>query len=112
MPTQIPKNGRALSHDLGQRLHHAVKAIEALLAIGKRADARQHDAVGAKHAIRIARHQNILALLHAARGALERLCGRMQIAGSVVDDGNRHRDPPGSGNRPMIPCDAPVMARG
>ena len=39
---------------------------------------------------------------HAARRALERFRRRVQIAGAVVDDGNAHREPPGSGNNPMI----------
>jgi hypothetical protein len=30
-----------------------------------------------------------------ARRALERLGGRMQIAGAVIDDGHRHRAAPG-----------------
>src|SRR5262249_5540037 len=42
-------------------------------------------------------------VLRGARGALEGLGGGMQIAGAVIDDGNRHRDPPGSGNKPMMP---------
>ena len=41
--------------------------------------------------------------LEAARGALERLGGGMQIAGTVIDDGDAHLDPPGSGNKPMMP---------
>ena len=35
------------------------------------------------------------------RRALERLGGRMQIAGAVIDDGDAHRCAPGSGNKPI-----------
>ena len=38
----------------------------------------------------------------AAGGALERFGGGVQIAGTVIDDGDAHREPPGSGNNPMI----------
>jgi hypothetical protein len=45
-------------------------------------------------------------LLHAPRGALKGFRGGVQIAGAVIDDGNAHRDDPGSGNKPMISlCD-------
>ena len=37
-----------------------------------------------------------------ARGALEGLRRRVQIAGAVVDDGDAHGFAPGSGNRPMM----------
>src|SRR5688572_32478686 len=50
-------------------------------AIGEGADARQHDAVGAIHRVGIAGHHDLLRILHAARGALERFRGGMQIAG-------------------------------
>ena len=36
-----------------------------------------------------------------ARGALEGFGRRVQIAGAVIDDGDAHREPPGSGNRPI-----------
>jgi hypothetical protein len=42
-----------------------------------------------------------LRLLRFARRTLERLGRRMQIAGAVIDDGDAHRDAPGSGNSPM-----------
>ena len=50
---------------------------------------------------RIAGDHNRLIVPALARGALERLGRRMQIAGAVVDDGDAHRSRPGSGNRPM-----------
>ena len=55
--------------------------------------------------IRIARHENLLRILHAARRALEGFGGGMQVTGTVIDDGDAHRDPPGSGNNPMMPPD-------
>jgi hypothetical protein len=41
-------------------------------------------------------------MFHAPRGALERFRGGVQIAGAVIDDGNAHREAPGSGNNPMM----------
>ena len=70
-------------------------------AIGEGADARQHHAIGARDVIRIAGHYDRLIVAAVARGALERLGGRVQIAGAVVDDGDAHRLVPGSGNSPM-----------
>ncbi len=103
MPTQMPKNGRALlAHRLRHRLDHAVERIEPAAAIGEGADAGQHDAVGAKHHFGIAGDHDLLRIFHAARCALERLRRRVQIAGAVIDDGNAQREAPGSGNNPMI----------
>jgi hypothetical protein len=55
----------------------------------KGADARQHQDVGAVGLIRIAGDEDLLRNLQAARGALECLGGGMQIAGTVIDDGER-----------------------
>ena len=104
MPTQMPKNGRALlAHRFRHRFQHAIERIEPPAAIGEGADAGQHDAIGAKHRLGIARHHDLLRIFHAPRGALERLRRGVQIAGTVIDDRNAHRDPPGSGNNPMMP---------
>ena len=47
MPTQMPRNGRPLPRTaVLQRLAHAGHGVEAALAVGEGADARQHDAVG------------------------------------------------------------------
>ena len=91
------------AHRFGHRLDHAVKRVEAAAAIGEGADAGQHDAIGAIHHLGIARSRRSSAdRAMLARGALERLGGRVQIAGAVIDDGNAHRDAPGSGNKPMM----------
>ena len=37
-----------------------------------------------------------------ARGALKRLGGGAEISRAVIDDGDTHRDAPGSGNNPMM----------
>ncbi len=93
---------RLLSHGFRHRLDHAVELVEALAAIGERPDARQHDAIGAIHHLGITGDNDLVELLHAARRALERLGGRVQIAGAVINDGNAQRDAPGCGNKPMI----------
>ncbi len=46
-----------------------------------------------------------------ARGAFEGFRRRMQIAGTVVDNGHAHRGPPGSGNRPITSGDAGTLRR-
>ena len=91
------------AHRFGHRFQHAVHRVEAPAAIGEGADAGQHDAIGAVHGFGIARHHDLLRILHAPRGKLERFRRRVKIAGAVIDDRNAHRGPPGSGNRPMIP---------
>ena len=95
----------ARAHALVERVHHAADGVEAAPAIREGADAGQHHAVGAGDLVGIARHHDRLRRAHFARGALERLGRRMQIARSVVDDGDGHRDAPGSGNRPMTSDD-------
>src|SRR5437879_5185844 len=90
-------------HRFRHRLQHAVHSVEAPAAIGEGADAGEHDAIGAKYSVRIARHHDLLRIFHASRGALEGFCRRVEITRTVVDDRNAHRGPPGSGNRPMIP---------
>ncbi len=91
----------ALAHVLLERVDHAGDAVEPLPAIGEGADARQHHAVGSGDLIGIAGDHDRLVVPAVARGALEGFRRRMQIAGAVVDDGDAHRGPPGSGNRPM-----------
>ena len=51
--------------------------------------------------VRIAGDHDRLVVPALARGALEGFRRRVQIAGAVIDDGDAHRWPPGSGNRPM-----------
>src|SRR3984893_3653263 len=93
---------RLVAHRFRHRLEHAVQRVEAPAAIGKGADAGQHDAVGAKHHFRIAGHYNLFRHVHAPRRALEGFGGGVQIAGAVIDDGYAHLEAPGSGNNPMI----------
>ena len=74
MPTQMPRNGLPRSlHGLLERLEHAGHRVEAAHAIGKGADARQHDALGAAttSGSAVTSIVELGALL--ARGALERL---------------------------------------
>src|SRR5262249_52055968 len=75
--------------------------VEPAPAIGEGADARQHHAVGAGDLLGFARHHDRLRQPFLARGALERLRRRMQIARAVIDDGDGHRGAPGCGNKPM-----------
>src|SRR5262249_4289958 len=89
------------AHAFFERLDHALDRIKTAPAIGERADARKHDAIGAAHRLGIARDQDRLLAAGFARRALERLGGRMQIAGAVIDDRHCHGRPPGCGNRPI-----------
>ncbi len=91
-----------LMHRFVKRLDHAVDGIEPAAAIGERADAGQHDAIGRGNDVRIVGHDDRLADAGIMRRALERFGGRMQIAGAIIDDGDGHRDAPGSGNRPTM----------
>ncbi len=103
MPTQMPKNGRAFLRTASVIASTMPSTrIEPPAAIGEGADAGQHDAVGAIGHFGIAGYHDLLRILHAARGALERFRRRVQIAGAVIDDGDAHRDAPGCGNNPMI----------
>ena len=79
-----------LLHGLLESIDHAGDVFQAPLAIGKGADAGKHDAVGVGHILRTCRDLDgkLRALL--ARGPLERLGGRVEIAGAVVDDGDVH----------------------
>ena len=105
---------RLAAHRLLERIDHAVDGIEPAPAIGKGADARQHDAIGVRHHGRILRHHDRLVEAGLVRRALERLRGRVQIAGTVIDDGDAHRLAPGSGNRPITSdvCGAVRRLRG
>ena len=88
----------APDHLLLQRLDHAGDRAEAAPAIGEGADARQHDPLGAGHHIGIGGHDDRVAGV--PRSALEGLCGGVQVARAVIDDGDAHRS--GSGKRPRI----------
>ncbi len=104
MPTQMPKNGRALTRTASV----IASSMPSSASRPRRQSAKAPTPGSTMRSARntdfgIARHHDLLRILHAPRGALERLRGRVQIAGAVIDDGNAHRDPPGSGNNPMMP---------
>ncbi len=104
MPTQMPKNGRPLRCTASSSASTMpADRIEATPAIGEGADAGQHHAVRTRHHARILRHHDRLIEAGFMRRAFERLRGRMQIAGAVIDNSDAHRCAPGSGNRPMTP---------
>src|SRR6266851_10481994 len=100
--TDAEERPRLVPHGFGHGFDHAVQRIETPAAIGEGADAGQHDTIGAKRHFGIAGHHDLFRNVHAPRRALERLGRGMQIAGSVIDDGDTHRDAPGSGNNPMM----------
>src|SRR5262249_16009638 len=84
-----------------ERVDHAVDGIEPAPAIREGADARQHDAVGARDRVGIVGHHDRPVEPLLTRGALERLRRLVLIAGPVVDDGDGHRCAPASGTSPM-----------
>ena len=77
-----------------QRLDHAGDGVEPRAAVGEGTDAGQHDAVRRAHALRVVGHLDLGARATLARGALEGLAGRMEVARLVVDDGDAHQRPP------------------
>ena len=89
----------AAAHRVLERLHHAGHGVEAAATIGEGADAGQHDVLGARDVVRVARHFDDAVEPRFARGALERLVGGMKIARAVIDDRDAHfsRPPPGTG---------------
>ena len=104
MPTQMPKNGRALTR--------TASVIASSMPSSESRPRRQSaKAPTPGSTMRSARNtasgSRVTTIFCGSsmrpRGALERLRRRVQIAGAVIDDGNAHRDPPGSGNNPMMP---------
>ena len=70
MPTQMPKNGRPLRRTVSlERFDHAGDGIEAAAAIGERADAGQHHAIGARDRVGIAGDHDRLAPCRLSRAA-------------------------------------------
>ena len=114
MPTQMPRNGRALAIATSSTASPMpATACEAGAAIGIGADAGQHDAVGGAHPFGIRCQVDLGGNAGFARGALEGLGGRAQIARAVVDDRDAHfraarieqqadRRSPATGRRPRI----------
>ena len=96
-----------LAHRVFQRVDHAGDSVEAAATIGEGADAGQHDVIGAGDEVGVAGHLDDAIEPRFARRALERLVGGVQVTRAVIDDGDGHRDPPASGNRPMTGGGAP-----
>src|SRR5262245_26314837 len=94
------KRPAVAAHGFLQRLDHPVDRIQAAATIREGADARQDHAVGATHRVGIARHHDRLVAAGLAHRPLERLGGRVQVAGAVVHDGDAHARAPGWGNSP------------
>ncbi len=88
-------------HRFGQRVDHAGDIGEAAFAIGKGADARQHDALGAAHSFGIAADADRHRKTRLARGTLESLMRGVQIARAIIDDDRAHLRVSGSGKTPM-----------
>ena len=94
MPTQMPKNGRALTRTASVIVsQHAVNRIEARGGNRRRRrrPAARCDRRGAPRRDRASRGSSA-ALRMLARRALERLGRRVQIARAIIDDGDAHRD--------------------
>ncbi len=96
------KGATLLAHALFQRVHHSRHGLKPAAAIGKCADAGQHDALGARHSFGIAGDFDFGGDACFPRGAFERLVRRVQIAGAIIDDGDAHRASSGCGKRPTI----------
>src|SRR6185437_9235836 len=79
------------AHRLVERFLHARYRGEAAPAIGESADAGQHDALGGAHILGVVRHLDRRRDAGIPSRPLERLGGRAQIAGAVIDD-DRGRD--------------------
>ncbi len=70
----------ALDHLALQGIDHAGHAVQPGAAIGERADARQHDAVGRRHGAGIGGHHDTLVRAGLAGGAFEGLGGGAEVA--------------------------------
>ena len=81
---------RPAVHGLVQRIDQAGNGVEAALAVGESADARQHDAVGPAHDLGVGGEHDVRAGATLARGALQGLDRGMEVARTVIDDGNAH----------------------
>ena len=103
MPTQMPKNGRPL---LAHALLRARRSCRGCASSPRRQSAKAPTPGSTTRSARATSSGSLVTTIGCvvpalARGALERLGRRMQIAGAVVDDGDAHRWAPGSGNRPI-----------
>ena len=66
-------------------------------AIGESADARQHDVLGARDVVRVARHFDDAVESGFARGAFKGFVGGVKVARTVVDDCDVHFSRPPRG---------------
>ncbi len=97
----MPRKGRARVVDrLGDGLGHAGNGVEIAPAIGEGAVAGQHHPVGATDHVRVGGDDNVFRPAAAADRIFERLLGRAQIAGAVIDESDGHEAFPGFGKRP------------
>ena len=89
------KRHAAFQHRILQRLDHAGNGGKAPHAIGESADAGQHDALGARDAVRIGGDDDLVPRAAIAGSARQRLLGGTQIPRAVIDkgDGGSHRFP-------------------
>jgi hypothetical protein len=69
-----------LAHPRIKGFDHTGNCIKAAAAIRKRPDTREHDPVGARHKIGVARHHDRLIVPRFPRRTFEGFGGRMQIA--------------------------------
>ena len=102
MPTQMPRNGRPFSRTASS----SASTMPGTASSPRRQSAKaptpgSTTRSAARDRVGIAGHDDRLVEAGLARGALEGLRRRVQIAGAVIDDGDAHRVPPGSGKRPM-----------
>ena len=88
------KRPPSLAHRLFQRLDHAGDAVEAAPAIGESADPGKHDMLSGEHVFGARGDFDLAAHAGLARGALEGLPRRVQIARAIIDDGDAHRMSP------------------
>ncbi len=83
----------SLAHRFLHRLNHARNAVKPAPTIRKRANSRQNDMVRGDHILRPRGDFHLAIQAGLARGALEGLLRRVQIAGAVVNDGDAHGMP-------------------
>ena len=84
------KGPALLLHRLLQGLDHPRNRGEPRLAIGERADARQHDTLGAQNLLRRRGDFDVEGRAFLPRRPLEGLGGGVEIARAVIDDGDVH----------------------
>src|SRR6185312_10919026 len=93
------------SYALLERINHAWDGIKAAPAIGKCTHTRQHDPLGARDGVGIAGDEDRLLVSALTRGTFKSLGGGVEIARTIIDNGNAHPRPPGSGNSPITSDD-------